>query len=120
MTINREENENYEFIDKLNKEQKTWFLRGLWDSEGTINIVVNVSAQVRFSQKDVKLCELFSKLLLEITGIPSKISSSNMQTLYNSYFYKREYIIKFYDIIQPTIQRKRKIFEEIKRLYTKK
>ena len=43
-----------------------------------------------------------------------------MQTLYNSYFYKREYIIKFYDIIQPTIQRKRKIFEEIKRLYTKK
>jgi hypothetical protein len=100
---------NYDFINKLNREQKVYFIRGLWDSEGTVGYL-----WVKFSQKNRELCEIFNSILLEISGISSKITHLKQQDIYNSYFYDMGNISRFYDIIQPTIQRKRLIFEKIK------
>lgn len=102
---------SFSFVDKLNKEQKIAFLRGLWDSEGSV-FSSNRMNGVEFVHNTFELCELFRKTLLEITGIESKISKKP-QGNHKLYFYRKEYIKTFYEIIQPTIQRKRDKFEDI-------
>lgn len=102
---------NFGFVDKLNKEQKISFLRGLWDSEGSVSIS-GYTTVVQFTHNTFELCELFRKILLEITGIESKIRV-HPQKNHVLYFYRKEHIKNFYEIIQPTIQRKRDKFEFI-------
>lgn len=97
---------------KLNENMKVCFLRGLWDSEGTVN-QSGVANTVHFTHNDELLCKMFQSILLEITDIPAKIIKNNQQGNYVLYFYRKEYIKSFYDIIKPTIRRKRTIFEKI-------
>jgi hypothetical protein len=100
------------FPNKLTKIQKISFLRGLWDSEGSV-WTSGHTCGVQFTHNCLELCQLYQKLLEETTGITSKIGIHAKQGNYYVYFYVRDYIRTFYDIIQPTIQRKRKIFESI-------
>lgn len=105
-----QEIKNFKTIKKFNKRQKISFLRGLWDSEGSIHSKnTNI---LNFTHNDLKICNLFGDLLLEVMGIPSKIYHSS-QGNYILYIYRKEYLKKFYKVIQPTISRKRDIFKKI-------
>lgn len=100
-----------EFSDRLTKEQKIHFLRGLWDSEGNINNS-GYNSKVQFTHKTEDMCKLFKNLLEETTGIQSVITF-NSQPRYIVQFYGKDKCEIFYRIINPTIKRKREIFEKI-------
>lgn len=101
----------FENILNMTYEHKIAFLRGLWDSEGTIYIG-HYMVLVNITHKDLELCKLFQRLLLETTGIESKITHAKSQNIYRCYWYHPENAVKFHDIVRPTIQRKRDKFEE--------
>lgn len=109
--------QNFEFINKLNYEQKIIFLRGLWDSEGSVGSYKfrrGVINSVSFYHKTEKLCNVYRDLVKETCGFePFVKKRSGSYDMYSSYFYKKEYIRQFYDIVNPTIQRKRDKFESI-------
>lgn len=97
--------------NELNKNMKIYFLRGLWDSEGSVN-QSGFTNTVNFTHNTKELCQLFQSILMEVAGIKTKMRLKP-QGNYVLYFYRKEYIKAFYDIIKPTIKRKRAIFEKI-------
>jgi len=102
----------FKIIDCFNHMNKIAFLRGLWDSEGSV-CVSGYTNVVNFTHNDEQLCIIFKKMLLELTSIDAKISKQRQRGNYILYFYKKEYIKKFYEVIKPTIKRKRDVFEHI-------
>ena len=105
--------QTFEFIDRLNHDQKVLFLRGLWDSEGSIYSSGRVNG-VSFTHKTKELCDVYANLVNELCGFRPKIRR-NMYSyeIFKAYFYKKEYIRKFYDTVNPTIYRKKIKFENI-------
>jgi hypothetical protein len=105
--------QTFEFIDKLNRDQKVLFLRGLWDSEGSVYSSGSVNG-VSFTHKTKELCDVYADLVNELCGFRPKIRQ-NMYSyeIFKAYFYKKEYIRKFYYTVNPIIYRKRVKFESI-------
>lgn len=103
---------NEQFVKKLDISQKKHFLRGLWDSEGSIS-TTGCTNMVNFTHNSLEIHKVFCGLVEETCGFKIKTSNLREQGNYVSYFYFREYIRKFYETIQPTIQRKRDKFEKI-------
>ena len=103
---------NFETVKLFTKTQKILFLRGLWDSEGSINIH-KTHPTLNFTHNSEELIKIFTSLLLEVSGINMKYYQKTEQRNFIAYIQHRELIKKFYEIIQPTIKRKRMIFEEI-------
>ena len=98
----------HDWVLALPKELKVDWLRGLWDSEGHIDN----NKQCALTSKDKTLINLYQQILKESTGIDSKLTTSGIG-MTRCYLSAKD-CIKFYDIVQPTIQRKRDIFESIK------
>lgn len=102
---------NFETIKSFNNTQKISFLRGLWDSEGSISISSSVS-RISFTHNSKELCILFQSLLIQTTGINAKFYQTT-QGNHILYIQHRDNIKRFYEVINPTIKRKRLVFEEI-------
>lgn len=103
---------NFETVKSFNNTQKIAFLRGLWDSEGSINIHPK-HVTLNFTHNSLELIELFISLLLETTQIKMTYYQRSSQGNYVAHIQRKEPVILFYNLIQPTIKRKRIIFEEI-------
>lgn len=100
-------------IEILTRNQKILFLRGLWDSEGSVN-KSKYNNTVNFTHNTEELCNVFSDLVFELCEFRPKIRhSSKPLNTYLSYFYKKEYIREFFRVVNPTIQRKRDKFRNI-------
>lgn len=93
--------DNLEFVDNLSRELRIVWLRGVWDSDGSLD---KRSGQVLFYNKYIDLIELYQKLLLEI-DIPSKYYQNFSTNVYRCYFARR-YQQRFFEIVKPTIKRK--------------
>lgn len=108
-----EKTQKLSVIQTLTLSQKLSFLRGLWDSEGSISISGYTNC-IRFTHKTKELCDVYADLVNELCGFRPKIrQNKHPYDVFNAYFYKKEYIRKFYDIVNPTIYRKRIKFESI-------
>mgnify|MGYP006269295875 CR=1 FL=1 len=95
-------------LDKDGELKKTW-VRGLWDSDGCIN---HHSQQVYFYNKDIRLIEIYEKILDELFGIEAS-HYIRQGDVYLCYFGQKDQIETFYKEIKPTIQRKRDNFQKI-------
>lgn len=103
---------NFETIKSFNNTQKIAFLRGLWDSEGSINIHPK-HVTLNFTHNSEELIKLFISLLLETTQIKMTYYKKSEQGNFVAHIQRKEPAILFYKLIQPTIKRKRVIFEQI-------
>jgi len=98
-----------DWIYKTPKFFQIMVLKGLWDSEGTIDRYRGI----RFCNSNYKIIELYIKLIMNILNITPKILIHKGKH-YVVYFSKWKEIYKFYKIIGITIKRKeRKIIDKI-------
>ena len=88
------------------------FIRGLWDSEGSIS-KGRFNNKLTFTHNSLELHKLFMDTFYEVTGLIFTITKKREQGNYVTYSYNKKHIKKFYDIINPTINRKREKFKEI-------
>lgn len=100
--------DDYSWIFNQPEKIKIAFIKGLWDSEGTIS-----GKTISWCNSNLKLAEAFKKLL-ESIGIKASLSKrSGRSNLYDVRVYRKMDIIKFYKNIGITIERKRKKLETI-------
>lgn len=108
------------------KEFKIGLLRGLWDSEGSIN---KSNGRVAFTTTDDKIGRLYMKLVEHLIGVDldlngtwttsSKASKKKGEFTVTkrskwgarNIYISNNYTEKFYNVVNPTIERKRKLFE---------
>lgn len=104
------------YIDKwirnLNRDQRIAWLRGIWDSEGSID--KNGTTVLWYNNSNL-LTRLYTDTLLEYLEISARVRlHGNKRTVW---FCHAQRITRFYNMVQPTIIRKRVRFQEaIKRL----
>jgi hypothetical protein len=103
--------ENDAWVRGLSRKNKIAWIRGAWDSEGSVS--VNNSddrfLNVNFAVKDKEFARLFRDMLREAAGIKSTMSFVGVQ--WKVSICNTADTLKFYEIVQPTIQRKRAKFE---------
>lgn len=98
---------NYTVSDLLdtNKEFKLGLLRGLWDSEGSIS---KEWKRVSFVSTEYKVIELYVRLVEEFIG---EVRIYDGDGKINARIIK-EFNNEFFKTVQPTIERKRILFQE--------
>jgi len=97
---------DYSWIFNQPREIKIAFIKGLWDSEGTVSNIIS------WCNSDKKLVKTYKILLLDALGIEAKIRKRKGRELYDVYFHKAKYIYAFYKEVGITIERKRKKIED--------
>lgn len=104
---------NVNWCKSQSKDIQLYILKGLWDSEGCIQLNKTIS----FSNTKLEIAELYSYLLLNVIDIPSHnhkgISKlGNYEVIcYHIYFGKKLYRKIFMDTVGVTIGRKRERLE---------
>jgi hypothetical protein len=124
----QDNNFSLDSIDSRCTEFKINMVRGLWDSEGSIDVS---TGSIRFCNTDDKVNLLYMKLLSDILEIEldldgewtdestksSKKKGEFRVTVEGDDIKKRDIVIpngyreQFFRVIDPTIQRKRKVFK---------
>lgn len=92
---------------------KLGILRGLWDSEGSIslNSLKNFYPAIRFSVNDSDLIVLYVTLLREVLGVSANVCGPYQDGQYVAQLCGYEKARRFYEVVKPTIERKRQKFE---------
>ncbi len=106
---------NEQWVRKLSTQHKIEWLRGVWDSEGNVyKFKIHNSWQVRFASTERWLADLYSDVLYEIFGWKRRPSGPDGNGVWRVNTGRLEWVIYFYDIVKPTICRKRERFESAK------
>ena len=103
---------NFDTVKSFSNTQKISFLRGLWDSEGSVNIHPK-HPTLNFTHNSEELIKLFIDLLFDVSEIKMTYYKKTEQGNFVAHIQTKLPIKKFYEIINPTIKRKRLVFEEI-------
>jgi len=92
----------------LEKRQlKIKALEGMWDSDGSLNVE---GRQVLFYKKDKDVIDIYQKLLDDIFDFDYSIRWSEAGS-YVCYFGTKDSVKEFFEVVSPTIQRKRRKLE---------
>lgn len=117
-----------EFLKSLLSMATTWvrtlpvnfqlsWLRGIWDSEGCIINHRNAGNRLIFGTIDLELTELYREILKTSCGIETALVRSPRKpprsTMWYACSYQKERCIEFFKLVQPTVIRKRVIFERM-------
>lgn len=101
-----------DWVSRLPVKYKIAWLRGIWDSEGSITKAkVKNHWMVAFAIRNETLAALYQQTLAEALSITATLTKSKNQ-MWVVYFGKLHDVVRFYHGVQPTIQRKRARFEE--------
>ena len=104
------------WVRSLSKPLLTAWLRGMWDSEGCIYQVTQTKLwAVCFVNTDSVLANLFAEGLLKVARISAIPHRSKGSALWSIRIWRQDAIVRFFDIVQPTIRRKRRRFELARR-----
>ena len=104
---------NAKWVESLSTTNKIHWLRGAWDSEGTISKRKDIFFfTLQFVNSLKWKIDLYRAILYDITGNSYSVSK-NKQGMYKVYTYNKEWIVQFYHLISPIIKRKRKIFQRL-------
>ena len=105
--------EDYSWIFDQPEDFRIAFIKGLWDSEGTITDPYTIS----WCNTNKKLVETYAKLLASV-GIKARIFKRPDRELYDVKIFRKKDVIKFYKKIGITIKRKRdKLLKALPILY---
>lgn len=104
-----------DWVFRLTKGQRISWLRGAWDSEGSIYRRTDSNTWVvQFSVKEGWFGRLFARVLAESVGIIAGVAHYESDNQWHISFARLPDVVRFFDIVQPTIQRKRERFEQAK------
>lgn len=102
---------NERWVNRLSRDYKLAWIRGAWDSDGSITKQLRgQSWSVRFHNKDPQLAVLYRKVLDDATGIIASVYREK-DGMWIARFGKIEEVVRFFDLVAPTIARKCERFE---------
>ena len=111
---------NLEWIYNTDKEFKKMIVKGLFDSEGSIN---RSSRNMSFTNTDLNIIHLFKNLCkdwdIDTSSIKAYKGKYQHKQVYTLYIYKHEYRKIFLNKIGITIKRKRDLLKKIVDSYSK-
>lgn len=103
-----------EWVLSLNQEYQIAWLRGAWDSEGSVTKSGENGLMVRFGVCDYAFAKLYRDILHVVLGIDRRVLGPYGKSKeFDVIFSRKSDVETFYHAVQPTILRKVRKFEEI-------
>ena len=106
-----------DWIAEQPEELKLGVLRGLWDGDGCITFNKqreNWCPLNTFAVKDENLVDFYGSLVEQLCGFNVSTWGPDTKGLFRIRFGGRERNLVFYNVVQPTIQRKVERFESLR------
>jgi transposase-like protein len=111
---------NGEWVQSLDEGEKISWLRGAWDSEGWVGNYKSgrgTSPRIGFVNTDRNKIDLYVSVMQEILNRGDAVrvytKRQGEKDIHNAMVYKRDTVCEFFKKIDPTIGRKRDVFEDI-------
>ena len=112
---------NEDWVRGLPRKGKLGWLRGIWDSEGSITRDRKGPYwRVLFSVGDERIARTYVDVLRELTGIDIPLHYEAGRRQWHCSFGRIESVVKFFRIVEPTIGRKRSHFARAERHYRRR
>lgn len=108
------------WVDSLSTEMKLLWLRGIWDSEGSIDIKAT-SPNVQFAITDEDVANAYCRALKLCVKVEPHIHryfytyKNTKRPIWHVRIFGRENVLRFYRLVQPTIRRKRRCFKRLEK-----